>query len=51
VTIPAGQSSATVTVRILPGRKNKGKTVIMNLISGAGYTVSTPARAPISITK
>ena len=51
VTIPAGQSSATVMVRILSGRKNKGKTVIMNLISGAGYTVSTPARAPISITK
>lgn len=51
VTIPAGQSSANVTVRILSGRKNKGKTVIMNLISGAGYTVSTPARATISITK
>lgn len=51
VTIPAGQSSASVTARILQGRKNKGKTVIMNLISGAGYTVSTSGRATLSITK
>jgi hypothetical protein len=50
VTIPAGQSSTSVTARVLSNRKNKGKTIIMTLVPAAGYTVAEPSQAVVNIT-
>jgi hypothetical protein len=50
VTIPAGSSSATVTLTAgRPGKKTK--TATMNLAGGSGYTVSSPQNATVNISK
>lgn len=50
VTIPAGQTSATVAVTPLEGNLGQGdKTVIMTIAGGVGYLVSSPASATVTI--
>jgi hypothetical protein len=48
ITIPAGASSGAVTLTVLSAGK-RSKTASMTLQSGAGYSVSTPTRASVSI--
>ncbi|HYR22096.1 MAG TPA: matrixin family metalloprotease [Chthoniobacterales bacterium] len=48
ITIPAGASSGAVTLTVLTAGK-RSKTASMTLQSGAGYSVSTPTRASVSI--
>jgi hypothetical protein len=50
VTIPAGASSADVTLPTSPSQR-KTKTVTMTLISGTGYSLGAPVSATVSITK
>jgi hypothetical protein len=50
VTIPAGQSSASVTLDAASGRGTKKKTATMNLQSGAAYKVGKPKKATLTIT-
>ncbi len=50
VTIPAGASSANVTLTVLK-RPKRSRTAIMNLGSSSGYIVSTPSTATITITR
>jgi hypothetical protein len=50
VTIPAGASSANVTLTVLK-RPKRGKTAVMNLGSSSTYTVSAPTTATITITR
>jgi len=47
-TIPAGSTSATITLDVLSAGK-KSKTATMRLLAGSGYTLSTPAYASVSI--
>ena len=50
VTIPAGQSSPSVTLKAAPNRAlKKQKTATMTLQSGAGYKLSTTKAATITI--
>jgi len=50
VTIPAGQSSATVTLNAAPNSAlKKQKTATMTLQSGAGYKLSKIKAATITI--
>ncbi|MEP7016383.1 MAG: hypothetical protein ABI925_13155, partial [Verrucomicrobiota bacterium] len=52
VTIPAGQSSATVTLHaIIDHLKESKETVIMTLTSGTGYTISLQKKATTAIGK
>jgi hypothetical protein len=46
VTIPAGSSSATVTLSV-ESIGDGGKTATMVLTSGSGYTVSSPSSASV----
>jgi hypothetical protein len=46
VTIPAGASSATVTLSVV-SIGDGGKTATMVLTSGSGYTVSSPSSASV----
>jgi hypothetical protein len=50
VTIPAGASSATVTLTELSAAK-RAKTAIMTLTSGSGYFVARPTSASVSLTR
>jgi hypothetical protein len=50
VTIPAGASSATVTLTVL-SIGSTGKTATMNLQSGGGYTLSSPTSASVFMKK
>jgi hypothetical protein len=50
VTIPAGASSANVTLTVLK-RPKKVKSVVMTLGASSGYTVSNPSSATITITR
>jgi len=47
-TIPAGASSATITLNVLRGDK-KARSATMRLQPGFGYTLSAPAYASVSI--
>ena len=55
VKIPAGQSSATVTLNALedsdpgPGATEANQTAIMTLKAGTGYSVGTPSSATVTI--
>jgi len=48
-TIPAGQSSASVTLSAASGTGQKKKTATMTLQSGAGYKVGKPKQATVTI--
>jgi hypothetical protein len=50
VTIPAGANSATVTLTVL-SVGSTGRTATMNLQSGSGYTLSSPASASVFMKK
>jgi hypothetical protein len=51
VTIPAGSSSANVTINpVADGLKEMPETVTLNLAGGSGYTVGSPSSASVQIT-
>ena len=48
--IPAGSSSTTVVLHAVPNiPMHRGEKVILNLAGGAGYKVSKPNRATVTI--
>jgi len=49
VTIPAGQSSGSVTLSASSSNVKKKKTATMNLQSGAGYKLGKPKNATVTI--
>ena len=49
VTIPAGQSSGSVTLSASSSNANKKKTATMTLQSGAGYKVGKPNKTTVTI--
>ena len=49
VTIPAGQSSGSVTLSASSTNAKKKKTATMNLQSGAGYKLAKPKNATVTI--
>ena len=50
VTIPAGSSSAAITVAPIDDSLVEGnETVVITLSSGSGYTVGTPTNATVTI--
>jgi len=51
VTIPAGSTSATVTVNALPVITSNASTqAVLSLMSGSGYTLGSPTSATVTIT-
>ena len=50
VTIPAGANSATVTLTVL-SIGSTGRTATMNLVSGSGYSLSSPTKASVFMKK
>jgi len=49
VTIPAGQSSGSVTLSASSTNAKKKKTATVNLQSGAGYKLGKPKNATVTI--
>jgi hypothetical protein len=49
VTIPAGQSSASVTLIASSSNAKKKKTATMTLQSGASYKLGKPKKATVTI--
>jgi hypothetical protein len=49
ITIPAGASTATVTLNALQNNLTRTKTAMMQLNSGTGYQLSSNNRATVTI--
>ena len=50
ITIPAGASTATVTLNALQNNVTRTKTALMQLNSGLGYQLSSSNKATVTIT-